>query len=258
MYGWMGKILRVDLAEQTYEIEDLDEDLAKEYMGGRGLAAKILYDEVDPEIDAYDPDNRVIFATGAFQGAAVPGSAKFSIMGVSPVTGTFSDTAAGANWGPALKDAGYDVLIIQGKSPKPVYLHILDDKVEILDAAELTGKDSYDTVDTIRSKHEDKKLSVACIGPAGERQVAIACVAVDKHSFGGRCGLGAGMGSKNLKAVAVRGTQKVPVAEPDKVKALVKSAFKKIRDNTVENEFREHGTPGLCETATGCRGSSAP
>ena len=249
--GYWQKTLRIDLTTGNITVETIPEEDLKQYVGGAGLGAEILRRELPAKTDAYDPDNRVIFATGAFQGLAVPGGAKFSVMGISPVTGTFSDTAAGAAWGPALKNAGYDVLIVQGKSKTPVYLHIVDDKVELRDAADLMGKDSYDTVDAIRARHDDKRLSVACIGPAGERQVAIACIAVDKHSFGGRCGLGAVMGSKNLKAVAVRGTRNVPVADPEKAKALVKAYFKKIRDNTVENEFREHGTPGLCETAEG-------
>ncbi len=249
--GYWQKTLRIDLTTGNISVETIPEDDLRRYLGGAGLGAEILRRELPAKINAYDPANRVIFATGAFQGPAVPGGAKFSIMGISPVTGTFSDTAAGANWGPALKNAGYDVVIIQGKSESPVYVHIVDDQVTLQDAGALVGKDSYDTVDAIRALHDDKKLSVACVGPAGEQQVAIACIAVDKHSFGGRCGLGAVMGSKNLKAVAVRGTQNVPLADPEKVKALTKAFFKKIHDNTIENDFREHGTPGLCETAEG-------
>jgi aldehyde:ferredoxin oxidoreductase len=249
--GYWQKTLRVDLSTQTITVEHIEEADLKQFLGGAGLGAEILRRELPAKLDAYDSRNRVIFATGAFQGVAVPGSAKFSIMGISPVTGTFADTAAGASWGPSLKDAGYDVLIVQGKSEKPVYLKIVDDAVEIIDATDLVGKDSYETVDAIKAENDDTKLSIACIGPAGERQVAIACVAIDKHSFGGRCGLGAVMGSKNLKAVAVRGTQKVPVHDPEKVRALCKTYFKRIYETTIENELRKHGTPGLCETAEG-------
>ncbi len=220
-------------------------------VAGAGLGAEILRRELPGPIDPRDSENRVIFATGPFQGPAVPGGAKFSIMGISLLTGTFADTAAGATWGPALKDAGYDVVVIQGKSETPVYLYINDDIVEIKDATPHWGKPSYDSVDSIREENNDPKLSVACIGPAGEKEVAIACVVIDKHSFGGRCGLGAVMGTKNLKAVAVKGSKSVPVADPEKTKALFKQYFQKIRENTLENEFREHGTPGLCETAEG-------
>ena len=249
--GYWQKTLRVDLSTKSVLVEPIEEEDLRTYIGGAALGAEILRRELPPMLDAYDSRNRVIFATGPFQGVAVPGSAKFSIVGISPITGTFADTAAGASWGPSLKEAGYDVLIVQGKSDKPVYIKIVNDSVEIKDAAGLVGKDSYETVDAIHAENEDSQLSIACIGPAGECQVAIACVAVDKHSFGGRCGLGAVMGSKNLKAVAVRGTQKVPVKHPERVKDLCKTYFKRIHDTTVENEFRKHGTPGLCETAEG-------
>ena len=249
--GYWQKILRVDLSTKTISTEEIAERDLQRFLGGAGLGAEILRREIPGSIDAFDAENRVIFACGPFQGPAVPGGAKFSIVGISPQSGTFADSAAGAAWGPSLKDAGYDVLIIQGKSETPVYLHINDDTVEIKDASALAGKDTFATVDLIREETGIPKLSVACIGPAGEHQVAIACICVDKHSFAGRCGLGAVMGSKNLKAVAVRGTKSVPVADPEKTKALIKQYFKKIYANTIENEFREHGTPGLCETAEG-------
>ena len=249
--GYWRKTLRVDLSTQTISVECIEEADLKKFIGGAALGAEILRRELPAMLNAYDSRNRVIFATGPFQSVAVPGSAKFSIVGISPITGTFADTAAGASWGPSLKDAGYDVLIVQGKSDKPVYIKIVNDSVEIKDATDLVGKDSYETVDAIHAENEDTKLSIACIGPAGERHVAIACVAIDKHSFGGRCGLGAVMGSKNLKAVAVRGTQKVPVKHPERAQELCKTYFKRIHDTTVENEFRKHGTPGLCETAEG-------
>ena len=249
--GYWQKALRVNLTTGDVGIESIDEKDLKAFIGGAGLAAEILRREIPEKIDPLSPENLVIFGTGPFQGPSVPGGAKFSIMGISPLTGTYADTAAGANWGPSIKDAGYDLLILEGRSEKPVYLHIVDDDVQIRDASSLWGKDTVDTIDTIRADNGDDKLSVAAIGPAGERMVAIACIAVDKHSFGGRCGLGAVMGSKNIKAVAVRGTKTVAVADPEKAAELIKKYQKMIHKNTVENEFREHGTPGLCETAEG-------
>lgn len=249
--GYWQKTLRVNLTTGDIRIEPIQEDDLKAFIGGAGLGAEILRREIPEKIDPLSPENLVIFATGPFQGPAVPGGAKFSIVGISPLTGTFADTAAGASWGPSIKDAGYDILILEGKSPQPVYLQIIDDDVQIKDASGIWGKDTVDAIDAIIQETGDKKLSVATIGPAGERQVAIACIAVDKHSFAGRCGLGAVMGSKNVKAVAVRGTKTVPVANPEKMEELVKRYRKQIHDNTVENEFRTHGTPGLCETAEG-------
>ncbi len=247
--GYWQKLLRVDLTNRKTSVEFIDEQDIKQFIGGAGLASKILLDEVQGKIDPYGPDNKVIFATGPFQGPAIAGGAKFSIAGISPVTATFADTAAGADWGPALKDAGYDMLVVQGAAEKPIYLQIVDDSIEIKDAAHLWGKDSYETIDAIRNETGDKTLSVASIGPAGEKQVAIACVVVDKHSFAGRCGLGAVMGSKGLKAIAVKGTRETEVYDRDKATALIKQFRQKILNEVRENGFREHGTPGLCETA---------
>lgn len=249
--GYWQKTLRVNLTTGDIRVETIEEKDLKAFIGGAGLGAEILRREIPEKIDPLSPENLVIFATGPFQGPSVPGGAKFSIVGISPQTGTYADTAAGANWGPSIKDAGYDILILEGKSPKPVYLQIIDDDVQIKDAAAIWGKDTVESIDAIVKETGDDKLSVATIGPAGERLVAIACIAVDKHSFAGRCGLGAVMGSKNIKAVAVRGTKTVPVADPDKMKQLIKKHQKQIYDTTVENEFRTHGTPGLCETAEG-------
>jgi aldehyde:ferredoxin oxidoreductase len=249
--GYWQKTLRVNLTTGNVRVEAIEENDLKAFIGGAGLAAEILRREIPEKIDPLSPENLVIFATGPFQGPSVPGGAKFSVAGISPQTGTYADTAAGANWGPAIKDAGYDVVILEGKSDKPVYLQIVDHDVQIKDAAAVWGKDTVASIDAIRAECGDDKLSVATIGPAGERLVAIACIAVDKHSFAGRCGLGAIMGSKNIKAVAVRGTKSVPVADPDKAAELIKKYQKMIHANTIENEFREHGTPGLCETAEG-------
>ncbi len=246
--GYWQKLLRVDLSSGRIKVERLEEPVLKRFLGGAGLGAEILGRELE-SIKAQDSENRLIFATGPFQGTAVPGSAKFSIMGISPLTGTYADTAAGGSWGTSLKNAGYDVIMLQGKSKTPIYLYIDDDTVELRDAQAHWGKSSYDAVDAIRKENRDSKLSVACIGPAGEKAVSVACIVIDKHSFGGRCGLGAVMGQKKIKAVAVKGSKTVPVADPEKVKALSKKFFKRIYQTTLENEFREHGTPGLCETA---------
>jgi len=249
--GYWQKTLRVNLTTGDIRVEAIDEKDLKAFIGGAGLGAEILRRELPGKIDPLSPENLVIFGTGPFQGPAVPGGAKFSVIGISPQTGTYADTAAGADWGPAIKDAGYDILILEGKSEKPVYLHIVDDDVQIKDAGAIWGKETVESIDAIVAETGDDKLSIATIGPAGERMVAIACIAVDKHSYAGRCGLGAVMGSKNVKAVAVRGTKTVPVADPDKMKELIKKYQKQIHNASVKNEVRAHGTPGLCETAEG-------
>jgi len=247
--GYWQKLLMVDLTNKKTSVEPIAEEDLKRFIGGAGLAAEILRREVPAKIDPCDPKNLVIFGTGPFQGPPIAGGAKFSMAGISPVTGTFGDTAAGADWGPALKDAGYDMLVIEGASETPVYLHIVDDRVEIRDASNLTGMDTYDTIDVIHKEMGDKELSIAAIGPAGEKRVAIACVVVDKHSFAGRCGLGSVMGSKGLKAVAVRGTQTAEMSDPDRARELIGQYQKKVLATVKENEFRTHGTTALCESA---------
>jgi aldehyde:ferredoxin oxidoreductase len=249
--GYWRKLLRVDLSRGTHAVEPLADADLKRFIGGAGLGAEILRRELPPKVDAFEARNRLIFATGPFQGPAVPGGAKFSMVAISPLSGTFADTAAGAGWGIGLKEAGYDALLVEGAAEHPVYLQIVDDAVTIRDARELIGRDTVDTVDAVHAETGDRRLSVACVGPAGERKVAIACVAVDKHSFGGRCGLGSVMGSKNLKAVAVRGTRQVPVADPGRTQALIKRFQGEAHQAVLRNHFRENGTPGLCETAEG-------
>jgi len=249
--GYWQKMLRVDLTNRKTRVEEIPAEDLKRFIGGAGLGAEILRREVPAKIDPYDSKNLVIFGTGPFQGPPIAGGAKFCIVGISPVTHTYGDTAAGADWGPSLKDAGYDMVVIEGISEKPVYLHIVDDRVEIKDASQLWGMDAFETVDAIHGETGDKRLSIATIGPAGERRVAVACVVVDKHSFAGRCGLGAVTGSKNLKAIAVRGTQKAEMSDPVKADELIKKYRRHILEAVKENGFRAHGTPGLCETAEG-------
>ena len=150
--GYWQRLLRVDLTNATASVEPIAEDDLKQFIGGAGLGAEILRREVPAKLDPYDGRNRLIFATGPFQGPAVPGGAKFSVVAISPVTHTFGDSAAGASWGPSLKDAGYDVLVVEGTSEHPVYLHIVDDEVEIRDASDLWGMDTVQTVDVIRER----------------------------------------------------------------------------------------------------------
>lgn len=249
--GYWNKILRVDLTNRKITKEEIDEDTCKLFVGGAGIGAKILWEEISSEVSAFDANNKLIFAGGPFQGHPVPGSAKFSIISKSPLTNTYADSAAGARWGPLFKRAGYDVLVIQGKSENPVYIYIEDDEVKIRDARGVWGMDSYQAVDEIRKEIGDPRASVATIGQAGEKLVKIACIVVDKHSFAGRCGLGAVMGSKNLKAVVVKGSKKVPVSNLSQLKNHNRKYFKEINKASIESELRPHGTPVLCITAEG-------
>ena len=243
--GYWGKILRVDLTSGRVSEDKLSEEYCKKYIGGVGFAADILLKEVGPEVGALDPENRLIFGIGPLQTSAVPGTGKWVVVSKSPLTGAICYATAGGNMGPMLKKAGYDSLVIQGKAEKPVYLWINDGQVEIKDASALWGKNTEVTVDNIREELGEPKASVADIGVAGEKLVAIACIAVDKDSYAGRGGLGAVMGAKNLKAVAVKGTQKAEVADPQKALALAKELNQRIRKNAPQ-AFLDGGT--TCET----------
>jgi aldehyde:ferredoxin oxidoreductase len=240
--GYWEKILRVDLSKRAVMEEVVEEKVWKRVLGGAGYGAKILNDEVPREVGGLDPNNRIIFGLGPFQATQQTGAAKFCIVAKSPLTGIFGETAAGADWAIELKRAGYDAIVVQGRSEKPVYLWVNDGGVEIRDATSFWGKDSYAASDEILRDVGDPKASIACIGQAGEKKVAIACVVVDKHSFGGRCGLGAVMGSKNLKAIVARGTRTIPVYDSKKVSDLTKELGKKIHEGT-KDWLRLHGTP---------------
>lgn len=246
-----SKLLRVNLSNQKIKEESISEELFKKYIGGAGLATKYLYDEVSAKTNALDPKNKIIFATGPFQGTKIIGSAKFAIVSRSPLTGTFGVTTAGAKFGTRMKKAGYDLIIIEGKSEIPLYLWINDGKAKLKSATHIWGKDAIKTVDLIKKDLEELKISVASIGPAGEKKVAIACIVVDSHSFAGRCGFGAVLGSKGLKAIVVKGTKHVSVAEETKIKELNRKWFKSIGE-MAKDTYKAHGTANdivFCENA---------
>ena len=241
--GYWSKLLRVNLTDRIISVEDLSEEFLKKYLGGSGLGTKILYDEVAGGTDPLGPDNKIIFATGPFQGTGVPGSGKWSVVSKSPLTNTFAITTAGAEWGYRFKKAGYDAVCFEGRSENPVYISIVDGEATFNDALDLWGLDALETTSKLQEILPDK-TSVAAIGPAGEKLVAAACIVVDSHSFAGRCGIGAVMGSKNLKAVAVKGTQQVHVHNIEQLKKMNSEMSGKLRKSTKET-FNLHGTSVL-------------
>ncbi len=220
MYGYSGKILRVDLSEGKTWIEEPDEEFYRRYIGGRGFIAYYLLKETDPKTDPLGPENLLIFALGAVTGNPIPGAGRHSVGGISPLTGGYGEAEAGGYWGAELKKAGFDAIVIKGASEKPVYLWIRDGKAEIMDASHLWGMKTKETQETIRKELEDEKIRIAQIGPAGEKLVRFACVMHDITRAAGRTGLGAVMGSKKLKAVAVRGSRPTSVANPEKLREL--------------------------------------
>ena len=234
LYGYWGKILRVNLSKKTIKIDKISQAFCRKYLGGVGFGAYILFNEVEPEIGALDPENRIIFSVGPFQASAVPGSGKFIVVSKSPLTNTIFYSMAGGRMAQMLKKSGYDALVIQGKSEKPVYLFIKNGKVEIKDANKIWGKDTSETVDILKEEIDEPKAAIADIGPSGEKLVAISCIVVDKTSFAGRGGLGAVMGSKKLKAIAVKGNLNPKVADLEKIRELARKLNKQIKTNAPE------------------------
>ncbi|MBM7559410.1 aldehyde ferredoxin oxidoreductase C-terminal domain-containing protein [Marinitoga litoralis] len=230
-----GKVLRVNLTEKSVKVEELPKD-AELYLGGRGLATKMFYDEVDPNVAPLLPDNKLFMATGPLTGTAAPTGGRYMVVTKGPLTGTIASSNSGGYFGAELKFAGYDIVVFEGKSDKPVYLSIKDDHVELKDASHLCGKDVFETTDMLLEEFGDPKARVACIGPAGEKLVKFAAVMNDKHRAAGRTGVGAVMGSKNLKAVVVRGTKRPDVKDPAKFMETVKEKIKMLKENGVTGE----------------------
>ena len=235
MNGYRGKILRINLTDHTYKTEALDHEKALRYIGGRGLGSRIMAEEVDPAIDAFDPANKVIIATGPLTGTPAPAGGRYMVVTKSPLTGTIASSNSGGYWGSELKFAGYDLLILEGKSPKPVNIFIEDDKVELRDAAHVWGKTTTQTTEALVKEAPDK-AKILCIGPAGEKLSKIAAVMNDINRAAGRSGVGAVVGSKNLKAIVVKGSSKPAIADPEKLKAVVKESRGKLKDNGVTGQ----------------------
>jgi aldehyde:ferredoxin oxidoreductase len=223
--SWAGKILRVNLTAGTVKVEATNMLWAKQYLGSRGLATKYIVEEVNPKVDPLSIDNKIIWATGPLTGTMASTGGRYTVVTKGPLTGAIACSNSGGYWGAELKMAGYDLVIFEGKSAKPVYLSIVDDKAELRDAAHLWGKSVWETEETIKKSHQDPLTRVSSIGLAGERLVLFASVVNDLHRAAGRSGVGAVMGSKNLKAIAVRGTKGVGnIANP---KEFMKVTYEK-------------------------------
>jgi aldehyde:ferredoxin oxidoreductase len=215
MNGWTGNILRINLSNAKITREPLEKEVALKYVGGRGLNAKILFDETKPGIDPLGADNKLILGLGPCNGTRVPGSARMTLTAKSPITDMYGTSNSTGHAAAGLKYAGYDAIIIEGQAEKPVYLWINDDNVELRDAGEFWGKNTQETKKALQREVGYSDASVMCIGPAGENLVRFACVASDLGRVFGRNGIGAVMGSKKLKAIVARGTKGVKVAEPE-------------------------------------------
>jgi len=242
LHAYSGKMLHVDLGDGKTKVKPFDEAFAKSYIGGTGFGIKTLIDNQQTGIDPFDPQNPLIYAVGAVSGTMVPCAAsKFGVFAKSPETSLLGEAYSTGRWGAELRQAGYDILVIKGKSEKPVYLWIDDESVQLMDASHLWGKYTWETEEIIRKDLGDHYVRVSAIGPGGERLVRVACLINDRFRAAGRTGLGAVMGSKNLKAVAVRGTHSVSVAEPEKLQKMCEDLYERAK-GPATSKYRDMGT----------------
>jgi aldehyde:ferredoxin oxidoreductase len=235
-----GTILRVDLTDRTIEKEPISEDILLNFVGGRGINAWLLFNEVGPEVEPLSPENRLIFACGPLSGTSAPCPARFNVTAKSPLTGVMGNSNAGGYFGPAMKRAGIDHIVVQGRADEPVYLWIDDGKAEIRSASHLWGKNIREAEGIIKEELGDRRVRVAAIGQAGENKVRIANI-IHEERAAARTGLGAVMGSKNLKAVAIRGTGDVKLFDPDGFNHTARGLHQRIHQSNAYDHFRKGG-----------------
>ncbi len=243
--GYTGKWLHVNLTTGAIESRELDPALAENYLGGNGFGARLLWERVGPEVAPLSSESLLIFATGPLVGTLMPNGCRLEVIAKSPLTGIYGDANAGGSFGPELKFAGWDAIVFTGQSPQPVYLAIAGERVELRDAADLWGCTTSETEAAIRRDWGDPRVKTAAIGPAGENLVRFAGIQTTPQRSAARCGLGAVLGSKRLKAIAVRGRGPVRVADPARFHDLAVDFHRRIRANPVYAPVSTHGTPGI-------------
>ncbi|UCF91272.1 MAG: aldehyde ferredoxin oxidoreductase family protein [Desulfobacterales bacterium] len=240
--GYNGKILRIDLTARTITVDENDSGFYRTYPGGGLLGTYYVFKETRRGVDPLAPGNVLVFAPSVTTGAAITGVSRFNVTAKSPLTGAIGDTQCGGGWGPKLKHAGYDAIVIQGRASSPVYLWIDQGRVAIRDAAHLWGKTTGEAEADIRRDVGDERIEIAQIGPAGENQVRFACITGGLSHFAGRTGMGAVMGSKNLKAIALRGKRSYAFADQDGVKALTAKGRQRYQESELHQNFHKYGT----------------
>jgi aldehyde:ferredoxin oxidoreductase len=234
--AWAKQILRVNLTDGTVKKEPLNMEWAEKYLGQRGLATKYFTSEVDPKVDPLAPENKLIMATGPLTGTSASTAGRYSVITKGALTGAIACSNSGGFFGNEMKNAGFDMIIFEGKSPKPVYLFVDNDDAKLLDGGDIWGTTVWDTEDWIKHKHQDPQIRVASIGVSGEKGVKYACVVNDYHRAAGRSGVGTVMGSKNLKAVAIRGTKGVKVKDFQRFMGAVADGKQVLADNAVTGQ----------------------
>lgn len=241
----MGRILRVNLSKSDTNIQDLDKNMVKDYIGGEGFATRIISHELPTGVDPLDPEALIALMTGPLTGTSLPGAATYVVASKSPATGfTLTVSRSQGFFAPELKFAGYDGIVIEGRAENPVYLKVFEDSVEIRDASLIWGKDTYETEDIIRDELADPGTKVASIGPAGENMVLVSAIVNERYHAAARGGLAAVWGSKNLKAIAVRGSNKVPIADEEKFREVYREWREYLNSNPGRYERNKYGTAG--------------
>ena len=248
MNGYMGKILVVDLAKKELKDEPLNEQYARDFIGAGGIACRYLADLTTEKTDPLGPDNPLIFMAGLLTGTGGPSFSRWIVASRSPYTTYYGDANGAAHFGSELRFAGYDGIIVKGQSDKPVYLYIKDGKAEIKDAAALWGKNTYETIETIRKEYDDQRTRVVCVGQAGENRVLFANIMTEDGHCAGRAGMGCVMGSKKLKAIAVRGKAKIPMAEPEKFREFARGTMEEVKSGFVTTIMHDTGTSGWVDS----------
>lgn len=243
-YGYLGKIIRINLTDRSIKIEEPDELFYRTYIGGKGFVSYYLLKELDPDVDPLSPENILIFATGVLTGVPVAAMPRYAVGAKSPLTDGYGQSESGGFWGPELKKAGYDGIVVEGKASSPVYIYITNDNIEIKDASHIWGKEIGEAQDIIRQEVGEKRARLVQIGPGGENLVRYACIINELKHANGRTGLGAVMGSKNLKAIAVKGNGTIPMADPEKVKDIGKRYLDQYMEHPLSYGLYDLGTAG--------------
>ena len=247
LYGYAGRVLQVDLARGKIAPQELDKELARSYIGGNGFCARLLFDLIKPGTNPLGPENVLIFAVGPLNGTIWPQSGRYEVAAKSPLTGLYGEANSGGHWGSELKHAGFDAIIIRGRAKKPVYICIEDGHAELRDAKKIWGKGTYETTNTIKDELGDPTIQVACIGQAGENLVRFAAIMANLYRAAARTGMGAVMGSKNLKAIAVRGNLDIQAADLDKFVKLSQETTQKLLSHKFSASTTKYGTSILVE-----------
>ncbi len=245
MQGFFNKALHVDLTHQSYWTEELKDEIWLSWLGGRGLGCYLLWENLKVGVDPLSAENVIIFTTGPATAAKMVGTSRYGVYSKSPLTGLFADSYAGGSVAPQIVKSGYDAIVIHGASSSPVFLEISSDEVRFWDAAELWGRDTYDTEDNCLRKVGVRGAQAVVIGPAGENLVRFACIENNRWRSAGRTGMGAVMGSKKLKAIVFHGDSTCEIADPELFNSLSKEVVQKGKDNPAVQKYRELGTPML-------------